>query len=75
MRFVFGESLGSRALIIYKSRLSYLYKRLRIYFQIVFNRQDLDSSTVWQEKFTGIYICGLAIFGVLREPLFAIRTD
>ena len=26
-------------------------------------------------NFAGVYFCGLAIFGVLRELIFAIRTD
>ena len=32
---------------------------------------------MWQEIFAGVtvYFCGLAIFGVLRELIFAIRTD
>ena len=32
-------------------------------------------STVGQEIFAGLYFCGLAIFGVLQELIFAIRTD
>ena len=32
-------------------------------------------STVGQEIFAGVYFCGLAIFGVLRELIFLIRTD
>ena len=31
--------------------------------------------TVWREIFAGVYFCGLAIFCVLRELIFAIRTD
>ena len=31
--------------------------------------------TVWHEIFAGVYFCGLAIFCVLRELIFAIRTD
>ena len=30
---------------------------------------------MWHEIFAGVYFCGLAIFGVLRELIFAIRTD
>ena len=32
---------------------------------------------MWQEIFAGVtvYFCGLAIFGVLRGLIFAIRTD
>ena len=33
------------------------------------------SGTVWYEIFAGVYFCGLAIFCVLRELIFAIRTD
>ena len=32
-------------------------------------------ATVWQEIFAGLYFCGLAKFGVLRELIFAIRAD
>jgi len=31
--------------------------------------------TMWHEIFAGVYFCGLAIFCVLRELIFAIRTD
>ena len=31
--------------------------------------------TVWHKIFAGVYFCGLAIFCVLRELIFAIRTD
>ena len=30
---------------------------------------------MWPEIFAGVYFCGLAIFCVLRELIFAIRTD
>ena len=30
---------------------------------------------MWYEIFAGVYFCGLAIFCVLRELIFAIRTD
>ena len=30
---------------------------------------------MWHEIFAGAYFCGLAIFCVLRELSFAIRTD
>ena len=30
---------------------------------------------MWHEIFARVYFCGLAIFGVLRELIFAIRTD
>ena len=30
---------------------------------------------MWQEVFAGVYFCGLAIFFVLQELIFAIRTD
>ena len=33
------------------------------------------SPTVWHEIFAGVYFCGLAIFCVLRELIFAIRKD
>ena len=32
-------------------------------------------STVWHEIFAVVYVGGLAIFCVLWEPIFAIRTD
>ena len=32
-------------------------------------------NTVWHEIFVGVYFCGLAIFCVLRELIFAIRAD
>ena len=31
--------------------------------------------TVWQEIFVGVYFCRLVIFCVLRELIFAIKTD
>ena len=31
--------------------------------------------TVWHEIVAGVYFCGLAIFCILRELIFAIRTD
>ena len=31
--------------------------------------------TVWYEFFAGVYFSGLAVFCVLRELIFAIRTD
>ena len=30
---------------------------------------------MWHEISAGVYFCGLAIFCVLRELIFAIRTD
>ena len=30
---------------------------------------------MWNEILAGVYFCGLAIFCVLRELIFAIRTD
>ena len=30
---------------------------------------------VWHEIFAEVYFCGLAVFCVLRELIFAIRTD
>ena len=30
---------------------------------------------MWHEIFAGVYFCGLAIFCVLWELIFAIRTD
>ena len=35
----------------------------------------LSRSTVCHEIFAGVYFCGLEIFCVLRELIFAIRTD
>ena len=32
-------------------------------------------TTVWHEIFAGVYFCGLAIFCVLRELIFATRID
>ena len=40
-------------------------------FMIVFNKL----TTEWHENFVGVYFCGLAMFYVLRELIFAIRTD
>ena len=31
--------------------------------------------TVWHESFARVYFCGLAIFCILRELIFAIRID
>ena len=31
--------------------------------------------TVWHKIFTGVYFCRLAIFCILWELIFAIRTD
>ena len=31
--------------------------------------------SVWHDIFAGVCFCGLAIFYVLRELIFAIRTD
>ena len=31
--------------------------------------------TVWHEMFAGVYFCGLAIFCVLWEVSFAIKTN
>ena len=30
---------------------------------------------MWLGIFAGVYFCGLAIFGVLQELIYAIRTD
>ena len=38
-------------------------------------RWNRPKYTVWHESFAGIYLCGLAIFCVLTELIFAIRTD
>ena len=35
----------------------------------------LHIHTVWHENFAGVYFCGLASFCVLRELIFAVRTD
>ena len=31
--------------------------------------------TTWHKIFAGVYFCGLAIFCVLQELIFAIKTD
>ena len=35
----------------------------------------LHIHTLWHENFAGVYFCGLASFCVLRELIFAVRTD
>ena len=35
----------------------------------------LHIHTVWHRNFVGVYFCGLASFCVLRELIFAVRTD
>ena len=35
----------------------------------------LNTATVWHKIFAGVYFWGLATFCVLRELIFAIRTD
>ena len=30
---------------------------------------------MWRDIFVGVYFCGLAIFCILQELMFAIRTD
>ena len=35
----------------------------------------LHIHTVWHGNFVGVYFCGLASFCVLRELIFAVRTD
>ena len=35
----------------------------------------LFARSVWHEIFAGVYFWGLVFFGVLRELIFAIRTD
>ena len=37
--------------------------------------RSLHWYTVWHEIFAGVYFCGLWIFCVLNERIFAIRTD
>ena len=37
--------------------------------------QGVGQHTVWHEIFAGVFVCGLAIFCVLRELIFAIRTN
>ena len=39
------------------------------------NFSDPEFNTVLREIFAGVYLCGLAIFFVLRELIFAIRAD
>ena len=39
------------------------------------NFSDPEFNTVWHEIYAGVYFCGLAIFFVLRELIFAIRAD
>ena len=36
--------------------------------------QTQNGQNVWHEIFAGVQFCGLAIFCVLRELMFAIRT-
>ena len=35
----------------------------------------LHIHTVWHENLAGVYFCGLASFCVLRDLIFAVRTD
>ena len=37
--------------------------------------QVFNTATVWDKIFAGVYFWGLATFCVLRELIFAIRTD
>ena len=43
---------------------------------LLFHKSNLMLAfTVWHEIFAGVYFCRLAILCILRELLFAIRTD
>ena len=46
-----------------------------VFFFLFISRRDPYTSNVRQEIFAGVYFCGLAIFCVLRELIFPIRTD
>ena len=46
-----------------------------VFFFLCISRRDPYTSNVRQEIFAGVYFCGLAIFCVLRELIFPIRTD
>ena len=41
----------------------------------VLNENTHLLSTLWHEIFVGVYFCGLAIFCVLWELIFVIKTD
>ena len=50
--------------------------RIRLVFMVasvVFKFSVIN--TVWHKIFAGVYFCRLVIFFVLRELIFAIRTD
>ena len=44
------------------------------FFFLFISRRDPYTSNVMNEIFAGVYFCGLAIFCVLRELIFLIRT-
>ena len=47
-----------------------------LFFSFYFKKRSVHNYvTVWHEIFAGVYFCGLAIFCVLRELIFPIRTD
>ena len=46
-----------------------------LFFFFIISRRGPYTTTVWHEVFAGVYFCGLAIFCVLRELIFPIRTD
>ena len=48
---------------------------LNPFLQSYCNFSDPEFNTVWHEIFAGVYFCGLAIFFVFRELIFAIRAD
>ena len=50
--------------------LSFLFSPISFKRPIIFL-----TDTLWNEIFAGVYFCGLAVFCVLWELIFAIRTD
>ena len=51
---------------------------LKKYFLVIVKRHTnfiVKQNTMWHKIFVGGYFCRLAIFCVLRELIFAIRTD
>ena len=52
-----------------------LEKRLGYALFLLAVRASDSNPVIFQLPFAGVYFCGLAIFCVLRELIFAIRTD
>ena len=48
---------------------------MRDFFKIQHVKGGGVGATAWHEFFAGVHFCGLAIFCVLRQLIFAIRTD